>query len=382
MSPDFQSRMQEAARLTRSGNLAAAQAAIQAALSGAAFPGGPTAAHAPTPGPAATPSTPRPRWTRETIDVMARIIGEPAGPLPAGPRPTAPRGQGMTAGRHAAAGLHCDYELFVPPSADTRTQQLPLVLMLHGCTQDPADFAAGTRMNQLAQAQGFIVLYPAQSRQMNPQGCWNWFKHSHQRRGHGEPALLASLTREVMQRHNVDPARVYVAGLSAGGAMAAVLGRCYPELYAAVGVHSGLAAGVARDLPSALAAMKAPPSSAPAGADGKPVIVFHGDADATVHPHNAATVVAGSTGAPAAAEAVAPERPGQRRTTRSVHRGPDGRVIAESWTVHGGPHAWSGGSPVGSYTDPSGPDASAAMWRFFKEHPLASTPDKGSGTSH
>lgn len=375
MSPDFQSMMLEATRLTRSGNLAAAQAAIQAALSGASAPGEHAAAQAPMPTPMQTPMptrafTAQPQWTRETIDVLARVIGEPGSPLPKQPRPAAPRGEGMTAGHHAAAGLSCDYELFVPPSAAARTQPLPLVVMLHGCTQDPADFAAGTRMNQLAQEQGFIVLYPAQSRRMNPQGCWNWFKHSHQRRGHGEPELLASLTRDVMQRHGVDPARVYVAGLSAGGAMAAVLGRCYPELYAAVGVHSGLAAGVARDLPSALAAMNGAAPATLAGADGKPVIVFHGDADATVHPHNAAAVVAGSTAAPATAEAVAPDRPGQRRTTRSLHRGPDGRVIAEHWTVHGGSHAWSGGSPAGSYTDPTGPDASAAMWRFFQDHPL------------
>jgi poly(hydroxyalkanoate) depolymerase family esterase len=392
MSPDFQALMLEATRLTRGGNLAAAQAAIQAALSGAPAAAGraavrPDAAAPAGPAPAATrPATARPTTARapmpEIIDVIARIVGEPGSPPPKRPRPAAPRGAGMTAGHHAAAGLSCDYELFVPDGAATHPQRLPLVVMLHGCTQDPADFAAGTRMNQLAQEQGFIVLYPAQSRRMNPQGCWNWFKHSHQRRGRGEPELLASLTREVMQRHDVDPARVYVAGLSAGGAMAAVLGRCYPELYAAVGVHSGLAAGVARDLPSALAAMNGAGCATPAAADGKPVIVFHGDADATVHPHNAAGVVAGSTAAPAEVEPLAAVQPGQRRTTRRVHRGADGRVIAEHWTVHGGPHAWSGGSPVGSYTDPAGPDASAAMWRFFHDHPLPSPQDPEPGAVH
>jgi poly(hydroxyalkanoate) depolymerase family esterase len=393
MSPDFQSLMLEATRLTRSGNLAAAQAAIQAALNGAAAAGGPTAAPAgmplpmpmpmSTPAPTSTPKpTPRPQSLRETIDVLARVIGEPGAPLPHGLRPAAPCGPGMTAGHHAAAGLGCDYQLFVPPSRAAGAQPPALVVMLHGCTQDPADFAAGTRMNELAQEQGFIVLYPAQSRRMNPQGCWNWFKHSHQRRGHGEPALLASLTREVMQQHGVDPARVYVAGLSAGGAMAAVLAKCYPELYAAAGVHSGLAAGVARDLPSALAAMNGASGPAPVVADGKPVIVFHGDADTTVHPLNAATVVAGSTAAPPATEAVAADRPGQRHSTRHVHRGPDGRVIAEHWTVHGAAHAWSGGSPGGSYTDPAGPDASAAMWRFFQDHPLALPRDGEPGAVH
>jgi poly(hydroxyalkanoate) depolymerase family esterase len=380
MKTDFQALMREAAQLTRNGNLAGAQAAIQAALGGAAAPAMPAAPGAPS-APSAFTAFAAPDAFRhrvpETIDVLARFIDEHASPLPQQPRPAAPAGPGMTPGHHAAAGLQCDYQLFVPTAATTPPGPRPLVLMLHGCTQNPADFAAGTRMNELAQAQGFIVLYPAQSRQMNPQGCWNWFKHSHQRRGHGEPELLASLTRAVMQRHDVDPARVYVAGLSAGGAMAAVLGRCYPELYAAVGVHSGLAAGVAHDLPSALAAMNGTAAAAAGTADGKPVIVFHGDADTTVHPHNAATVVAASTTAPAAAEAVAPGRPGQRRATRRLHRGPDGHVIAEHWTVHGGAHAWAGGSPGGSYTDPSGPDASAAMWRFFQEHPLAARREEG-----
>lgn len=381
MTPDFQALMREAAQLTRSGNLAGAQAAIQAALGGAAAPALPVMPDVPgVPGAFAAFAAPGAFRSPapETIDVLARFIDEHASPLPQQPRPAAPAGPGMTAGHHAAAGLQCDYALFVPTAPAAPPGPRPLVLMLHGCTQNPADFAAGTRMNELAQAQGFVVLYPAQSQRMNPQGCWNWFKHSHQRRGHGEPELLASLTREVMRTQHIDPARVYVAGLSAGGAMAAVLARCYPELYAAVGVHSGLAAGVAHDLPSALAAMKGAPSAAPAApAEGKPVIVFHGDADATVHPHNAAAVVAGSTNAPATTEAVAPGRPGHRRATRRVHRGADGRVVAEHWTVHGAGHAWSGGSPAGSYTDATGPDASEAMWRFFQEHalePLAAGP--------
>ena len=379
MNPEFQALMREAAQLTRRGDLAAAQAAIQAALGGAAVPGTPPVPRAPAP--FGAPGRPR-AAVPDTIDVLARFIDEPghppaSPPSPARPaprprqgRPAAPTGPGMTPGRHAAAGLECEYQLFVPTGDSAPAGPRPLVLMLHGCTQHPADFAAGTRMNELAQAQGFIVLYPAQSRRMNPQGCWNWFKHSHQRRGHGEPELLASLTRAVMQRHGVDPARVYVAGLSAGGAMAAVLSRCYPELYAAAGVHSGLAAGAAHDLPSALAVMNGSSPAAAGPADGKPVIVFHGDADATVHPHNAAAVVAASTNAPAATEAVAPGRSGQRRATRRVHRGADGRVVAEHWTVHGAGHAWSGGSTAGSYTDATGPDASAAMWRFFEEHPM------------
>jgi poly(hydroxyalkanoate) depolymerase family esterase len=224
-------------------------------------------------------------------------------------------------------------------------------------------------MNELARREGFYVLYPAQSQKANPQRCWSWFKHNHRGR-RGEPALLADMTRAVMSQHAIDPARVYVAGLSAGGAMAAILGDAYPELYAAVGVHSGLAAGAARDLPSALAAMT---GGGQAGAatvpSGVPTIVFHGDADATVHAINGEQVVqasAGSNGRPESER----KRPTQGRAfTRRVHRDANGQVTAEHWLVHGAAHAWSGGSPNGTYTDPQGPDASAEMFRFFMAHP-------------
>jgi poly(hydroxyalkanoate) depolymerase family esterase len=224
-------------------------------------------------------------------------------------------------------------------------------------------------MNEAARAQGCFVLYPAQSQQANPQRCWNWFKHSHQQRGRGEPALIAALTRDVIARHRIDPGRVYVAGLSAGGAMAAILGETYPELYAAVGVHSGLPAGAARDLPSALAAMR---SGAPAAntRPGVPTIVFHGDADATVHPANGEHVITGSVGAaPGEPEVDRQRAEGGRGYTRRVHRSPQGEVLAEHWVVHGSGHAWSGGTRHGSYTDPTGPDATGQMLRFFLEHP-------------
>ena len=259
-----------------------------------------------------------------------------------------------------------DYKLYIPPHAGDRA--LPLIVMLHGCTQDPDDFAAGTAMNEAALAHGFYVLYPAQSQRVNPKRCWNWFKPNHQQRGRGEPALLAGMTREVMERHSIDPQRVFVAGLSAGGAMAAILGETYPELYAAVGVHSGLAAGVASDLPSALAAMKRGGTQRDRAPSGMPTIVFHGDADAMVHPSNGEQVIAASVGAATAVEIE--HRPGSFACTRRVHRTPDdGRVVAEHWLVHGARHAWSGGSAHGSHTDGRGPDATAEMLRFFVEHP-------------
>jgi poly(hydroxyalkanoate) depolymerase family esterase len=246
--------------------------------------------------------------------------------------------------------------------------------MLHGCTQSPDDFAAGTGMNRLAEEHGLLVLYPAQDNAANPQRCWNWFNPEDQQRDRGEPSLIAGMTREVMREHAVDPARVYVAGLSAGGAAAANLAATYPDLYAATGIHSGLPAAAASDLPSAFAAMRqgAAPSSRPAGRKLVPTIVFHGDQDSTVSPHNGDRIIAQvramAEGLQATAAVQRGEAPGGRAYSRRLHADAAGRVLLEQWMIHGAGHAWAGGSPAGSYTDPQGPDASREMIRFFLEH--------------
>ena len=271
------------------------------------------------------------------------------------------------------------YKLYIPTSY--AEQRLPLVVMLHGCTQTPDDFANGTRMNALAEERQCFVLYPEQTHAANRSRCWNWFKRGDQRRDQGEPAILAGMTREVMHCYRIDQGKVYVAGLSAGGAMAAVMGTVYPEIYAAVGVHSGLASGSAHDLPSALAAMRGMPapmsgdhSGSTPGAPATPSIVFHGDRDKTVHPRNGEHLVSRSvarTGTLSADASI--ERahvPGGHAYTRTIHRDSTGRVVLEYWLVHGGGHAWFGGSPRGSYTDPKGPDAAREMIRFFYQNAI------------
>ena len=278
------------------------------------------------------------------------------------------------------------YKLYVPLNdSDSAVARRPLIVMLHGCTQDPADFAAGTRMNTLARAAGALVLYPEQTQHANAQKCWNWFKAQHQQRGRGEPEALAMLIRSIAAEHDVDTSRIYVAGLSAGGAMADILGRCYPDLIAAVGVHSGLPSGAANDLGSALSAMRqgpAPRADRSPAAPVPPTIVFHGDADGTVHVRNATAIVDAvraahrdPSGALPEANASEGNAPAGRRYTRTVYSDGTGGTRAEYWRLHGAGHAWSGGSAQGSYTDPTGVDASAEMLRFCLAHPLRTVVD-------
>jgi poly(hydroxyalkanoate) depolymerase family esterase len=248
------------------------------------------------------------------------------------------------------------YDLYVPTGYDGTP--VPLVVMLHGGKQDAADFAAGTRMNDLAEQHTFLVAYPQQSAAVGG-GYWNWFAPG------GESAIIAAITRAVMADLAVDPGRVHVAGMSAGGAMAAVVAATHPGVYAAVGVHSGIAHGAAHDVASAFAAMRTGGDPGPGAA--VPTIVFHGDRDAVVAPVNADRIVTArlATAATSLSDTTRHDDLAGRPCTRTVHTDPDGTVLVESWTVHGGGHAWSGGSPAGSYTDPAGPDASAEMVRFF-----------------
>lgn len=265
-----------------------------------------------------------------------------------------------------------NYKLFTP--SQYQGEPLPLVVMLHGCSQSPDDFAAGTNMNAIAEEIGFFVAYPEQPSSANAMGCWNWFKSADQKRDSGEPALITGIVREIITDHAVNQQMVYVAGLSAGGAMAAILGMTHPNIFAGIGVHSGLPCGAATSMMGAFSAMKRGGGRVPTSASLHPVptIVFHGDKDRTVDQVNADEVIAqfDTTGAFDLSTTENGRSSGGMDYSRSVYLNENGSPLFEQWMIHGAGHAWSGGSAKGSYTEPHGPDASREMIRFFFEHKL------------
>jgi poly(hydroxyalkanoate) depolymerase family esterase len=383
MGNEMHSGMAEAVRLTREGRLAEATDVIQRALRGEYSPvvsdGGdgpmetasgvdeglrPTAPSQPGPTDRALRRAPKPprhfRGARPGI-VTGKVEGAPT---------TISTGGRFVERSYTNRAGTRDYKLYIP--SGYVGQEVSLVVMLHGCTQNPDDLAAGSRMNALAEEHTFLVAYPAQTAGANSSRCWNWFKSADQRRGGGEPSIIAGITCEVIGEYHVAIGRVYVAGMSAGGAMAANLGEAYPDIYAAVGVHSGLAPGAASDLPSAFTAMRQGGPPAGKSAWTVPAILFHGDRDATVHPRNADHLLAHHSASEEALQMTTRrgEVPGGYAYTCTTHRDAGGRALVESWTVHGLGHAWSGGNGMGSYTDPKGPDASAEMVRFFNQHVL------------
>jgi len=391
--------IQEATRLTRAGQLVDATTLLQRMLRGESAPGEPSRTEGRTaltgrqpliidakanavegktsppkrePAPSAPPRMLRAlldrEETRSRIGLRGRIKRAPLSPPD-----IVPEGARFIESTYSSPAGSRAYRLFIP--SRYREQPLPLVVMLHGCTQSPEDFAAGTRMNFIAEEHNCFVAYPAQPSHANHAKCWNWFRTADQQRDRGEPSLIAGITREIMDDYLVDRKRVYVGGLSAGAAAAAIMGATYNDLYAAIGIHSGLPCGVATDLPSALVAMRqggSDPKAISGDRPPVPTIVFHGDRDTTVHPNNGDQILNQSVRTRHTQRKVhRGQIPGGHAYTRTILNDPSGRAILEHWNVHGAGHAWSGGNPAGSYTDPRGPDATREMLRFFLEHSLS-----------
>ncbi len=392
-----QDMVREATRLTRAGRLVEATALLQRMLRGKSAPDSTSRIGRPaligqdpliidakanaieennSPDLARAPSA-EPRMLRELLDRIKQRRGFRLRAVterePLSTSDIVPDGTRFIEGTYSNPAGSRAYKLFIP--SRYQDQPLPLIVMLHGCTQSPDDFAVGTRMNFIAEEKSCFVVYPAQPSEANQAKCWNWFRTADQQRGRGEPSLIAGITRQVMRDFSIDPNRVYVGGLSAGAAAAAIMGNTYKDLYAAIGVHSGLACGAAIDLPSALVAMRQGGGSnrRVTLGDGPPVptIVFHGDCDTTVHPNNGDQILEQSVRAMSLQKKIdRGQIPGGHAYTRTILSDASRRGILEHWDLHGAGHAWSGGNPAGSYTDPKGPDATREMLRFFLEHSL------------
>jgi poly(hydroxyalkanoate) depolymerase family esterase len=369
--------MAEATRLTRLGKLLEATALIQRVLRGgpstsAGASSTTTVAQSEPQGedPGLRPKTPhtvRPHASlKETVgrmEAMAKLFREDLHPAP-----EVPAGALFTTATYANAAGKRNYRLYIP--ANRGDEPLALIVMLHGCAQTPEDFAAGTQMNALAEEHGFLVAYPGQTLRANIRQCWNWFRPQDQRRGEGEPSLIAGITEEIMRQYPVDPKRVYIAGLSAGGAAAAIMGDVYPDLYAGVGVHSGLPSAAAKDLASAFDAMRLGAKVQKPSAQLVPTIIFHGERDMIVNPSNGEAVAVKAVGSASGLrrEAEQGRTAGGRNYVRIFYADETGRTLCEYWRIRESGHAWSGGRSSASHTDPLGPDASREMVRFFFQY--------------
>jgi poly(hydroxyalkanoate) depolymerase family esterase len=329
-----------------------------------------------------------PQARRRAAGSTARAVRAlKAAPAPRPRRPTGsrkPAGRWLRASWTGMAGSR-SYEVYLP-AGHRRTSRVPLVLLLHGCDQSARDFAAATRFPSVADRHGFVLVVPSQSRAVQPGGCWRWYEPRHQARGMGEPALLAGITAAVLaepSRWRIDPSRVYVAGLSAGAAMALTLGAGYPDVFAAVGVHAGPPYRAATSARGALAGMKgrAVPGALPANRPMPPLIVVQGVADLVVDVRAGRQVVDQWLAHDAARGAAGGDPPPVVRSRSTAHRSADGRTYTvtrwytargrkrlEYWRIDRLGHAWSGGAPDLPYSDPRGPRAGTAMWRFFTAH--------------
>ncbi len=275
------------------------------------------------------------------------------------------------------------YDVYVPGGA--RRGRMPMVLLLHGCRQTGTDFGRDSGFAELADTAGFVLVMPRQEVQHQLQRCWRWYDAEHQQRDEGEPAILRGIVDDVplvLPGGRIDRRRVFVAGLSAGGAMALILATTYPDVFAAAGVHSATAYRSATRGVNALGAMAARGAGPDSGAAGRmaPVVLLHGTDDAIVRPPNADRIVdqwlasrRGAVNGPgrAAVRPLASTKAlvvGGRRCLRTRWYTVGGRRVLEYWRVDGLGHAWSGGSARAAFIDRAGPSAAQVMWTFFGKH--------------
>jgi poly(hydroxyalkanoate) depolymerase family esterase len=302
--------------------------------------------------------------------------------------------RGWITGRARAAGGSRNYKLFISAILD-KGKPSPLLMLLHGCTHNAEAMAEISGMNEVAERNQFAVVYPEQRRGANLMKCWNWFNPKHQSRDAGEPSILAVIVEQVRSSCNIDPDRVYIAGVSAGGAMAVIAAATYPDLFAGVAVCAGAEFKAAASVSGGLAVMKqGGPDPIQQGQaafeamkDGlarkprrrMPVIVFQGTADNRVNPVNAEQVIAqwkqtnaclaasnGEIGFVASEKVIAGQVPNGYTYHRHVYTD-QGRLFMEKWMIEGLGHAWSGSPQLHQHGDPKGPNASAEIWRFFKQ---------------
>jgi poly(hydroxyalkanoate) depolymerase family esterase len=383
-------------RLPRASRIALAM------LVGAIFAWPAVAAAAPLPGlPGWTGTTPW--WTKlpgwSTLPIHPTLPGNPTPtptpPATPTPTPTPPPGGGATPGKGTsfsgtytnAAGSRA-YRGYVPSTYKAGTP-VPLLVVLHGCTESADVFRQLTRFDELAEAKGFLVVFPEQPKSANNQNCWNFFQDAQTHRGTGEPSLIAGITDWVGQHYSVDSHRIYVAGLSAGGAMASVMAATYPDVYAAIGIGSGCeyaATATCAGYKSAdpAAAAQAAYKEMGTRARAMPVISFSGDKDTTVPPVNADQLLQqwqltadladdGATNGSVLSKptsTISGQVPnGLSYTVRSYGDAQTNELV-QYWVVNGMSHAWSGGCSCQPYAEPKGPDATAAMYAFFVKHPM------------
>jgi len=375
-----QNHMAEALQLTRAGRLAEATELIQRTLGSSSKSGQ---------SPASGQLNPLSMGIKPLLSPLAnsqtlQLPMQNPNVLPRQAPPPDSLGAGALIERTYANGSGVRrYLVYAPPGGPS--QGMPVIVMLHGGTQDVRDYATGTGMNKLADLHHFLVVYPDQDARANPMRYWNWFRPQDQRRGNGEPSLIAGITEQVIDDYAADRDKIFIVGFSAGAAMATVMAATHPELYAAAGVHSGLPYGSAHDVQSAFALMRGEnPSSRQDAALRIPLIVFHGDHDQIVNVINASHIRQQRLGVGRAttadgATAIQGQVPGGHAYTRTTYSD-ENEVLLEQWIVHGAGHAWFGGTAGSSYTDPKGPAASAEIVRFFRLPEIEPAPDRAGGS--